>query len=321
MIKQLHIENIGPYQDETFNFHPGINIVIGEGCNGKTYGIVRPLKLLRYFRPINFKFHSNFSKDNFSNVSVTTFDNHIISLYRHKDPSKSIYSITYPNGKKEEFRRFNKTVPDLIINTLNLNDLNFQFQLDSPYIISESPGKITKIINSITKINDVDEWVKKLNSIIRECDRDIKNKNEEFNDNKKELEKLSNIESIGKKIKKLKKMEKQITKLELEQDEIEELIDDIDNLENKRIKLNKNLKLEDKYKKLLKLELEIEKLDDTMEEINEYVELENKLMLLKKELKIALKEYIKQLKKKEMCPTCFNKIDNKTIDRIKANLK
>lgn len=322
MIKSLNIENFRSYENVNIKFHPGINIFIGQGCNGKT-NIVRTVKLLRYFRPINFiKFHSHFSNKEYTKISANLIDfdkETTVDLLRHKTASKCVYSITQ-NANTETFRRFNKTVPKEIVDALNLHDINFQYQLDSPFVISESPGKITKIINSITKIDDVDKWIKKLNSIIRDTDKDLKEKRIELKDIKKQLSQLKDLNVIGKQIKELNKTERDISKLEIEYDNIEQLLKDINDHENKIKRLNNKLKIEKDYDKLQKINDQIEECYDTIDIINEIIGIKKNIDNLKIEHKEKIKTYIKELKKENKCPFCFHKINDKCIKRIKDSL-
>lgn len=321
MIKDLQIINVASHENSLFNFHPGINVIIGEGCHGKST-ITRCLRILRYYRPNNFRFHSHFAKEKYSKIITNVIDNdEITNIELHKEKKDARYTIKYPNGKTEEFRKFKSTVPDAVINALNINDINFQYQFDSPFAISESPGRLTKIINDITKISQANQWIKKLNEFIRNNTNIYNDKKEELKETRKQLIKFKNLESIEKDIKKLNRIEKQISKLESESEEIEQLISDIEHSERKIKKLKSALKIETKYNRLKKISKQIEQEDDIIDEVESYIDSSNKISNLKTKLKKKIRTYIKQLKIEGKCPTCFSSINSESIKRIKDEIK
>lgn len=315
MIKQLHIVNYGPHENYTFNFHSGINIIIGEGCEGKTSAVLRPLRLLKDFRPTNFKFHSHFAKSDNTKVSILFDDDIKVELNKTKKESK--YIIKYKD-KKEEFRKFKTTVPEPVISTLNLNELNFQYQLDSHFIVSESAGNITKIINRITNTDSVDKWIKNINSEIKDKTILLKNTDEELKETKSKLKKLSKLKEIEKYIKQYKDIKNKIEQLENKHDKIEEIINDI-NRQKKSISTFENnfYKIEKSYKKLQLIKMNIDKKENIKELLLDYVKTNNNIKDLKIEIKVLINKFIKELKKTKKCPTCFSNITSKIIKNIK----
>ena len=317
MIKSLRIINFGPHADTTLEFHSNVNIIVGSGCAGKT-SIIRALKLLRFYRPNNFRFHSHFAKSKSSKVIVKTNDDTKIKLEKTKKKAK--YSIVYPNGKIQSFRKFKSTVPDDVINALNIHDINFQYQLDSPYILSESSGKITKIINDITKINSVNSWIKKLNSLLKEKQTIYRDSKDGIKDVNKQLSKLRNLKLAKKYIDKSDKIQKRIDKLNQKFSEIQSVKTDIQVAEKRIEILNRKLKAQSLYDIIESYNKKIDKLKNDNNQVEEYIERLNNISRYKKKFRIKNKIYIKKIKKLKRCPFCYSKIGEYNIKEIKNEI-
>lgn len=313
MLQSLHIKNFGPHENVKLDFHPGINIIIGEGCAGKSW-IVRALRLLRYYRPSHFRYHSNFSQDNFTKIKAI-FSDCVVQLHKTKKDAK--YTVD-----NEEFRKFKTTVPDAVVNALNLDDINFQFQLDQPFIISETPGRITKIINDITKISHVNEWISKLNSLIKNDSVILDSTKEEYKEARSQLKALKELDDIKRLLNKYNETNRKIEDLKNQNDDIQEAINDIRDAERNIEQLQKSLRpLENFSKKILYIIEQIEEKKNTIDDIKDYIDDSYDLVKLNKSLRRMINQYIKILKRQKKCPTCFSKITIKCIGEILNDLK
>src|SRR5690606_5863029 len=75
---------------------------------------------------------------------------------------------TYSLGE-DEYKAFGNSVPDGIQQVLNLHDINFQSQHDSPFWFSLSAGEVSRQINSIVDLGVIDEALSKITKKVRQC--------------------------------------------------------------------------------------------------------------------------------------------------------
>jgi hypothetical protein len=66
------------------------------------------------------------------------------------------------------------SVPDEVLNALNIDSLNLQKQVDQYFILQQSPGDVAKQINAMAGIEESDMAIKRTNERIRETDKEIK---------------------------------------------------------------------------------------------------------------------------------------------------
>lgn len=152
VINKININNFQSHQDSELQLDVGVNVIVGSSDSGKS-AILRALNWVVNNRPSGDSF-TNYESD-FCRVAM------IVNGYlveRYKDKKNNCYVLD-----KEEFKAFNKDVPEPIKKIINLSKINFQYQMDSPFMISLTGGQITKELNSIANIDCIDETIKEIN--------------------------------------------------------------------------------------------------------------------------------------------------------------
>jgi len=144
MLGRMSIKNFQSHKKTSLVFDKGINVIIGQSLSGKT-AILRALYWLIYNRPSGMAFNSHFSDNEATEVSVFFSEGYNIS---HTKSDKSEQYVL--SNKKWE--KVNKEVPDDVTKIINFGELNIQRQLDKPFMITATPGEISKTINRITKL-------------------------------------------------------------------------------------------------------------------------------------------------------------------------
>ena len=158
MIKSLHIQNFQSHRDTVIELSPGMNVIVGDPQSGKT-AILRSLNLLRTNRPSGFRYHSHFAKADETSVGIEVEEGAILFS---KNESGASYLVT-KGEQNQEFKKIGVSVPDMVGDILNLQDLNVQSQLDAPFLIGDNPADIAREINRVTKIDLIDKWSAELN--------------------------------------------------------------------------------------------------------------------------------------------------------------
>lgn len=316
MLSQLEIVYYQSHEHTVYNFHPGVNCIIGESGYGKTASL-RAFNLLATHRPLKFRYHSDFAKIGRTSVKAVTAEGAEVKITKTRKRTK--YTLI-ADGEKEEWPKLNKQVPDRVKDALNISDLNIQWQFDNPFLISTSPGEIARVINEKTKIDEADEWIRILNKNITALKHKQRDEEVEIEDNLKELKGLSNLPKLNRLLNRMVTIDKKIEKLDKQYIEIDSMMASIEDIENKIKEQKTYLKAEKHILKIEETEEEIERLLDEKELIEKINQCETDISLASKYKEDAVKKYVKILKQEKICPTCFGPISTEDIKRIKKEI-
>ena len=197
MIKQLNIFNFQSHKDSTLDFSDHVNVIIGQSDMGKSV-IIRAIRWLATNRPSGDSFRSTWGGK--TEVELFTDDAHII---RSKDKENE-----YILGDTH-FKAFSTDVPKEILDALNLNEINCQYQLDPVFLLSETPGAVAQHFNEVANLSKIDSSLQNINSWIRELTSDIKYKEEQVVNQIEELKKFEHLEKFEIEVEVLEQLENQ----------------------------------------------------------------------------------------------------------------
>jgi DNA repair protein SbcC/Rad50 len=161
MLKSLVIQNFQSHRDTLLELDPGVNLIIGQSDSGKTT-IIRALKWLATNRPLGDSFVA-WGKDSMT-VRVTTTDGTVISH------SPKTYMLL-PSGKNasiQEWSAIGTSVPESVMQALNLSELSWQSQMDSPFLLSASPGEVARTLNEVADLDKIDSTLVNINRMARD---------------------------------------------------------------------------------------------------------------------------------------------------------
>ncbi len=194
MIKSIYIQNFQSHKDTKLEFSPGVNIIVGSTDSGKT-AVLRALRWLAWNRPTGEAFRSDWGGE--TRVELTADDN---TITRAKDKNN-----TYHLGSKS-FTAFGTEPPEEILKVLNLNDINFQSQLDAPFLLSKSPGEIAAHFNRVAHLEKIDTGTRNVSAWIRQIEQDHNAKQAQLDDQKEQLEKYVDLDKIESSVEVLEQM-------------------------------------------------------------------------------------------------------------------
>jgi len=181
MIKSLELHNFQSHKQSSLEFDPGVNVIIGPSDSGKT-AIIRALRWLVWNRPSGDAMRSTWGGDTQVNLKIGE-----VIITRSKGKAEE-YSITgdwvwvLPDPPPNEsfmplsndvFKAFGTTVPVEITQALNLNEINLQQQLDSPFLLTDSSGEVAKHFNKVAHLDQIDSGLKNVQSWLNEIARAI----------------------------------------------------------------------------------------------------------------------------------------------------
>lgn len=196
MIKTLQIRNFQSHKKTDIVFDKGVNVIVGSSDSGKT-AILRALRWVLWNKPTGDGFRSNWGGD--TKVKININEN-IIS--RIKQNTSNFYFL---NDLK--FAAFGTNVPEEIIKAGNVTEINLQQQLDSPFLLSETPGNVAKHFNKIANIDKIDEVRTRVNREISRIETNLKVKNEKLADYQLELSTIPDLDVLEVELENLEQLE------------------------------------------------------------------------------------------------------------------
>ena len=186
MFTKIEIKNFQSHKNTVIDFNKGVNVICGETDNGKS-AVVRAIRWVVENLPsgtdkINSKWNDNFKEP--LSVKLYTEKGWV---ERIRDKNRNGYNIS-ENGKELiKLNAIGKSVPLEVKAFLNISDVNFQFQLDSLYLLSKTPGQASEYLNEIVHLDSIDKIMsladsdkRQLNSEQKTVESDIKQLTEQL---------------------------------------------------------------------------------------------------------------------------------------------
>ena len=279
MITKIEIKNFQSHKNTVLEFDKGVNVICGESDNGKS-AVIRAIRWVVENQPQGTeKINSNWNEDFKEPLSVKLYTEKGY-VERIRDKKRNGYNIC-KNGEEEiVFDAIGKGVPKEVTDFLNVSDVNFQFQLDPPYLLTKSAGEASKYLNEIVHLDSID----KIMSIADSDKRQLSSEQKVVEaDIKKLEEELKNTEWID-------EAERLYTRVSKYDERISSGNDELAGL-NEQISEHENLKIVDltRQKELVeKIEsISIPDISELDEDIKKYEESAAKIIDLSKPEKLV----------------------------------
>ena len=161
MIQNLKIQNFQSHENTEISFNKGVNVIVGSSDSGKS-AIIRALRWVTTCNPRGDAIRSFWGGD--TKVSITTHEGHVIE--RTRTNSINRYILRKNNDEELIFDAFGNNVPKEIEEILNLEEaINFQHQIDPPFLISETAGSVASHFNRMASLEKIDLGLKNTKSM------------------------------------------------------------------------------------------------------------------------------------------------------------
>jgi len=232
MIDKLILKNFQAHKSSELDFCPGCNCIIGESDEGKT-SIIRALYWASQNKPSGGDFISDFSKRGECSASIVVGDNgieRVLEFHTNKKQEKVIDRNAYW-ANDLEFKALGKGgIPDEVKNILQLDDLNFQNQMDAPFLLSKNGGDLAKYLNQVADLNIITTSLTKAKSKVDTANGDVKRKEAEIEVSKTELIDYVWIKEAESDVNTLEDDYSKFQNIEQDHDVLKELLNDTDDL-------------------------------------------------------------------------------------------
>lgn len=240
MIRNIQITNFQSHKDSRLELHPGVNVVVGSSDSGKT-AIIRALRWLVSNKPSGDSFRSNWGGDTSVMVEV---DGHQITRIK-----KAATNAYLADGL--QFMAFGADVPESISAVLNINDVNVQQQLDGPFLLGESPGKVAAHFNWVAKLDKIDTAQQRIQSKIRSITGTLDHKTRELSLQEIELDAFVDLYRMEVEVETLAQLEQNRNQHKKAYTRLNNILSDLNNVEHRMWEYSRGLVLEEPVNRLL----------------------------------------------------------------------
>lgn len=168
MIEKIEIHNFQSHKATVLELDAKVNTLQGNSDCGKS-AVLRALHWL-IFNPAGDYFISDWARNGARQVALCEVVVHANGhkIVRRRDKDFNGYYLD-----DEVFEATRNTVPQKILDILNMSEVNVQRQLDPPFLLSMSAGEVSRYINSLVNLSRIDTWIKASNSRDLELKRDV----------------------------------------------------------------------------------------------------------------------------------------------------
>ncbi|MFJ8521444.1 AAA family ATPase [Bacillus cereus] len=162
-INEIFVEGFQSHTNSHFNLGTGLNVITGPSDSGKT-SIIRAVRWVAFNEPQG----EAFVNESVGHATVAIHLDNGIIISKHRRKGKTSYRIQSDPG--DEGSVFEKSeVPEEVKQLLGITKqtfgdfvtaLNFAFQLEAPFLISETPSSGAKVLGKLAGTEAVDLAVK-----------------------------------------------------------------------------------------------------------------------------------------------------------------
>ena len=297
--KSLKLQNFQSHKKTKLELSEGVNVIVGATDSGKS-AIIRALRWLVWNRPTGEGFRSTWGGKTL--VEITS-DNTQIS--RSKDVSTNMYILD-----TSVYEAFGTDVPKEIADTLNINEINLQQQLDSPFLLSSSPGEVAQHFNRIAHLDQIDEGNRNVQKWIREINSAITHNEEQLEGLEVDLKKYEHLNKLETDIEVLEEMQRQMITKVTSKNKLQGIIHDLQEINSAIDQLELITEAEEEVDRILEL---VEQKKEKNSQLTQLQQLIDNIDRTKRRLERA-EEDTNQLQEEfdeafpDVCPLCGQEV-------------
>jgi exonuclease SbcC len=271
MIRSLKIKNFQSHKDTLLEFDEGVSAIIGPSDSGKT-AIFRALRWVIENRPSGKSFHSWWAGD--PEITVGLSEGIEITRSRRKDVN--LYRMFEDDDERGnppqelEFKAFGQRVPEEVQRALNLSPINFQWQMDASFLLSQGSGEVSRYLNNVVNLESIDTTQANIERRLRREKAEVERAKSSIEDYEKRIADYDWLAEAEEELLELEGLEEETRKTMFQLTALSDLLHSLRTCERRLAKAQSVTGLRGELEGLLELQEEIEGLDDEIAEL-EYV--------------------------------------------------
>jgi uncharacterized protein YfcZ (UPF0381/DUF406 family) len=158
---------------------------------------------------------------------IAHIDDHVIK--RSKGKKGNLYQL---DRVDPPYEAFGVTVPDDIAQVLNLDEINFQGQLDAPFLFSLSSGDIARELNRVVALDLIDSSLANIASEVRRANDSVKTSQERLALAENKCQELGWVQQADQALQKLERVYQQVQDAQEVVEDLKSLIVEIEALQS-----------------------------------------------------------------------------------------
>lgn len=186
-IRRLELQDFQAHHLFKVELSPSITTIKGPTDVGKS-SILRAVRWACQNDLAGDEFIRDGAKKTIVSLTVRDGGGNELTLRRIKSIASTGINLYELEGK--EFKSFSVGVPADIKNLLQLNEINFQAQHDSPFWFNETAGEVSRRLNAVIDLSIIDTTLSNISSAVRAAHERVGVSEERREEVKKELEEL-----------------------------------------------------------------------------------------------------------------------------------
>jgi exonuclease SbcC len=198
-LETLTLHDFQAHKKLVLQLDPRITSIVGSSDVGKS-AVIRALRWLCQNTPDGIEFIRHGAKE-----AVVELEVEGRTIVRSRGKSENFYGMV-----ADEFKAFGKGVPPEIAEVLRVEDINFQSQHDAPFWFSETSGEVSRRLNQIINLSDIDEVLAEVASEKRTAEQSAKLLEERVRTAKERKLSLVFVEDMDVKLRKLEAAEAEL---------------------------------------------------------------------------------------------------------------
>ena len=336
MITKIEINNFQSHKHTVLDFDKGVNVICGESDNGKS-AVIRAIRWVVENQPQGTdKINSSWNENLKEPLSVKLYTDKGY-VERIRDKTRNGYNICKTGEQIVKLDAIGKGVPKEVTEFLNVSDVNFQFQMDPPYLLSKTPGQASEYLNEIVHLDSIDKIMSIADSDKRQLSSEQKTVEADIKKLEEDLKNYEWVDEADKLYARTKKLQDMVHEIDGQYNNLNSYVEQYENLSitdltehNKLIKTIEEIIIPDyselensiksfeeckvvdlsKHNKLIN-DIDSIIIQDTKElavSIAEYDTLSINILRYEKEIE-DLKNYLP-----DICPYCGSKLDKEKLD-------
>lgn len=300
MIKSLSLSNFQSHKRSSLEFDPGVNVIIGPSDSGKT-AVIRALRWLVWNRPLGDAMRSTWGGS--THVRITTEEGIVTRL---KNNTEQGYVLKIGDKVKSHFNAVRTDVPKEISDILNLNEINLQQQLDSPFLLTDSSGEVAKHFNKVAHLDQIDSGLKNVQSWLNEIARTITSDEQREQQLIEELKEFKDLDKFEIEVEILERQQTSMITLINQKRSLDSLIEELGEIDQDIEEQEEILKAEPLLNKILGWIEDRDDKENTRSKLRKLIE----MILYTTEKQIAAENRSKRLQTEfnavfpDVCPLC-----------------
>lgn len=263
-ITKIRVRNIQSHKDTTLNLCPGVNAIVGVTDSGKS-ALYRALVWgITNTKPRGDNFRSNWGGE--SAVKIDFDDDMWIERSVDKD---NLYDM---EGLKEPFTAFKDKIPEAICEAINMNEINLQTQRDMPFLLSESPGDVAKILNRVANLSNIDSTISNIRKKALAVSRDMASVSDQIEDLEKQEKSFAYLTQMEKDVEKYNELVERWQGTDDEVSLLSHLIEAIEHDQKDIVEIARIVSFESKVSEALSMSEESRKLKESIILLSEIID-------------------------------------------------